>query len=376
MVPSSGNSSGVYTTLVKSGGSDGHTFAAAYTNSGNTSAFPQTTVGTGACGICFNSSAGTTTLGGQTVSKRCLIPVGGVDIYETVDGGNTWAATGFATALGTAAFSLNDAVVNSGGVYYVSVSFGGLYRYIGNGTAGGGTWTNITPSGFTPTYYGVLIVDPTDPTYLTLTTGGSGLAVGATSTSANSGTPSWTTAAATIAASAPSYDIPYLNYIFGQGHAAYFAVLNARIDSNGDTIVCGNQSIWKITGRLVYSGTPTITCVSFGRGQEATVAQEAWRPSGGSYVLMAPQDLGGVPLNGTYLNYPSDLFHRSQQWTCSSIEESPTDGTFVVARITSQNGGGGTADSGQADGSGYSTNAGLSWNRYAVLQLAHGRQVR
>lgn len=370
MAPTSGNTSGVYTTLNKAGGSDGHTFSAATTDSGGTTPFPQTTNGTGAAGICFDPSA-TTTVAGQTVSKRIIIPVGGVDIYESVDGGVTWATTGAATAFGTAAFSLNCGVMNSNGVYYASVNSNGVYRYVGNGTAGGGTWTNISSGLYAAVGAStVLVVDPADPTYLTVL-GERGLGYGSTSTNANTGSPVvWTSTTGltgNVTATAPSYDLPWLVDIFGQGAGFFFATA-VRIDSDGNTIVSGNQSIWKISGRLVYNGASNITVVSFGRGQNATVAQEVWKPTGGNNPLIAVQDFG-TPIGGTFVKFPTSYSPAFSEYTCSSIEESPTDGSFCVFRITGQ--GGSPAEAG--DASGYSTDASANVTQYAANPSAAWR---
>lgn len=370
--PTNGNSSGVYTTFNKSGGSDGHTFSAATTDSGGATPFPQTTNGTGAAGICFDPSAGTTSVAGQTVTKRIIVPVGGVDIYESVDGGLTWATTGAATAFGTAAFSLNCAVVNSNGVYYCTVNSKGLYRYVGSGTAGGGTWTNISSGIYASVGIStVLVVDPNDPTYLTVL-GERGLAYGSTSANADTGSPvvwsSTTGSTGNVTATAPSYDLPWMADIFGQGSGFFYATA-VKIDGDGNTIVCGNQSIWKVTGRLVYNGPSNITAISFGRGQNATVAQEVWKPTGGNNPLIAVQDFG-TPIGGSFVKYPTAYSPAFSEYTCSSIEESPTDGSFCVFRITGQ--GGSPADAG--DASGYSTDASANVTAYAANPSAawHG----
>jgi hypothetical protein len=346
MPPSSGNSFGVYRAI------DGHIFSAIST-------FGQTTVGTGACGIVFDTSSGTVSVSGQTRTKRVIIPVGGVNIFETNDGGQTWSSTGAATAFGTSSFSLLCGVINSGGVYYASVINIGVFRYSGFG----GSWTNITPSGYTVTNQTLLLVDPSDPTYLSVM-GELGIAYGSTSTNANTGTPTWTSTTPTnsnLIPTAPSYDAQYLRYIFGQGSGFFYATC-VKIDTNGDTIFSGNQSIWKISGRLAYTGSNTINAVSFARGMEATVAQEAYRPAGATYPLIGPQDIG-LMLGGTYTSYPTDYQPRLVEYTCSSIEESPTDGNFVVARITGQGG----APLAAPDGSGYSTDAGMTWTQYSTM---------
>lgn len=344
---SNGNTDAVYFA------SDGHTFS-------GIAALGQTTLGSGACGIVFDKSSGTVTVGGQTRTARIIIPIGGVDIYESVDGGQNWTSTGAASAFGTASFQVISADINSGGVYYAIVPNNGLWRYSG----AAGTWTNIQPYAVADT--DLLVVDPADPTYLTVT-GAHGLRAGFTSTNANIGTPTWAGSGSApygnVVVVAPSYDLPYMTSIFGQGSSAFFFTTQIKIDSNGDTIMSGNQSIFKLSGRLTYTAGAgsTQTVTSFGRGQEATVAQEAWRPSGGTYPLLGPQDIS-LMLGGTFIKYPTGQFPGSREDVCSAIDESPTDGTFVVARVTSQ---GGTFSA--TDSSGYSTDAGVTFTPYATF---------
>lgn len=362
------NSSIVYVSLPPGNGQSYGTWVATDGQTFNPiTALSQTTLGGGA-GLCFDPSSGTT--GGAT--NRIIIPVGGVDIYETDDAGVAFVSTGFAAALGTASFYLNCGVINSDGVYYAAVEGSGVWRYSGFG----GTWENITPAQYVGSYGVILWTDPNDHTYLSAS-GPSGMAVGETccaalGSAADTGTPVWSSLAypnANFSMTAPSYDCGYLNDIFGQGSGSSYTYgpdfCCVKIDGNGDTIFCGNQSIWKITGRIVYSGsTPPITAVSFGRGQEATVAQEAYRPTGGTYALIAVQDFG-CPAGGTYTNYPTSYTPIHSEYTCSSIEESPTDGTFVVARIAGQ--GGSTTIGATYDASAYSTNAGASFTQYATF---------
>ena len=87
----SGNSAGAYTSLNQSGGSTLATFSAVKTD--GVAALPATTTGhyCGGVSIDPSSNGGTTTVGGQTVSKHIIIPVGGRGIYESTDGGVTFA---------------------------------------------------------------------------------------------------------------------------------------------------------------------------------------------------------------------------------------------------------------------------------------------
>ena len=73
MPVASGNGHAVYRAI------DGRTFDPV--TSGEIGA--DTTVGAGSCGICFDPSYGTVTVGGQLRTARIVIPVGGVGIFES-----------------------------------------------------------------------------------------------------------------------------------------------------------------------------------------------------------------------------------------------------------------------------------------------------
>ena len=386
-IQNSGTITSLYTSLNKSGGSDGHTFTPATTDAANTVPFPQFTglsgYGNGANGICFDTSLGTTTLSAQTVTKRVIAPIPGSDIYETFDGGSTWQTTGFAAAFGGTNFKINCATVNSNGTYYITCDFGGVWRYVKGATSGTGTWTNIAPTAYANVANAILWTDPSDASYLALS-GNNGFAYGysmATAIngqSAETGTSStWasclpTSGAITAVANAAFGEPGYLNDIFGQGTGAvFFYTTVVKILSSGDTILSGNQSIWKMTGRPVYNGTTNLTVNSFGRGQEATVSQEAWRLGSATYPLVCPQDFG-LPLGGTFTKYPSSYIQPLQEYTASSIEDLVSNGSFGVARITGQAGlsGSGYQSAIAADVSCYSQDAGNTWTEYADFPTA------
>lgn len=373
------NPSVVYVLCVASSGNGSSVF---FSNDGkNFSGIAA--LGTGASvigagvGVTFDTSgagglvAATTVVGLQTRTSRIVICSGGNDVYESLDGGQTWNSTGCATFLATSAFYANQLVVNSNGVIYANINGKGLYRYTvptASSPYTHGTWSSLSvPAGAATGIGGTcFLIDPSHPTNLTVCSGDHGYAYGASSTNADTGTPpTWTSTtpnSGNIVPTAPTYDAQYLRFIFGQGSSFFFGCY-PLVDSDGDTIFCGNQSIWKVTGVITYNGAETITPVSFCRGIENTVAYDAFRPSGGAYPLMAVQDIGGVPLNGTFTSYPTDLFHEQREWVSSNYSESPTNGSFIVCRITSQGGS-------FVDGSGFSRDAGKTWTAFPSYPTA------
>ena len=377
---------GAVTTLNRSGGSPTLATWASVITSGSTTV-GNVGSGTISSGIVIDSSLGTTTVGIQAVTKHIILPIGGVDILESFDGGNTFVSTGAATAFGSASFSVANGGCNFAGVYYAVVLFpssatsNSLWRYIPGASAGAGTWTNITPSNYTGGNIAKgtsLIIDPRsgagNQSYLSIT-GPQGVSLGFTSTTANSGTPSWLglTGGETAFLSAASYDIPYLNFIFGQGLSGFTDVACTVVDPNGVLWFGGNQSLW-YNGTSSSVTTPNASLINYGtlvsgpfwwsmgRGQEAAVGIDMMVPPGGTYPILGPQDIG-APMRGTFTSFPQDLGIHFKEYQCSSIEYAASDSSFVVACVTYQNQG--------SDGSHYvySTNYGAdtSWTQIAAM---------
>ena len=194
------------------------------------------------------------------------------------------------------------------------------------------------------------IIDPRSATYLSLT-GPHGIGAGFTTTAATSLAPSWKglTGQCRPNLLAASYDIPYLNYIFGQQRSFFAYGPCAIVDLSGRCFWGGNQSVWYFgTSRVdpTPSGPPVYANTTFpatfqtyswsiGRGQEVTVAQDILRPPGGPYPILAPQDLG-APMRGTFTTYPQNLAVHFEEYDCSSLEYAANDPSFVVASVQSQ----------------------------------------
>jgi hypothetical protein len=378
MPVSSGNSAGAYTTLNQAGGSSLGTWASVKTSGTTAIGAVSNTI---SAGLAFDSSLvpPTTTVGGQTVTKRIIIPIGGVGIYESTDGGVTFAEVAVST-FGTANFFVTNGGFTAAGVYYcivVHATIGGIWRYAS------GTWTNITSGTYSAGSFAIgtiLIIDPRNlpasKTYLSVS-GPNGLGAGFTSTNADTGSPpTWTglTSQERPNLLAASYDIPYLNFIFGQQASPFFTdASSAIVDSNGNCFWGGNQSFWYFGtsnvdptpngvphyANTTFPATFTVNCWSMGRGQEATVSQDALVPPGGTYPILAPQDLG-APMRGTFTTYPQNLGVHFAEYDCASIEYAASDSSFVVACTTDQGASNITSYL-------YSTNYGAdgSWNAIA-----------
>jgi hypothetical protein len=350
MPVSSGNTAGVYTSLNQAGGSTLATWTSVKT-SGATPIGGVTNIIS--CGLAIDASSGTTTVGGQTVTNRIILPVGGVGIYESTNGGvsfNEIAVTPF----GTSNFYVTNGGFTAAGVYYCVVvsatAAAGIWRYAS------GTWTNITSgtyAGGTFNQYVFLIIDPrnnpTSKAYLSVT-GPNGIGAGYTSTNANSGSPVvWigrTGRQYPYLIAAP-YDIGYINTLFGQQSSSAFAFGTAAcVDVNGVCWWPGNQSLFyfgtsrtdSTPGALPNYGSSIYTYSwSMGRGQESAVSQDVLCPPGGAYPVLAAQDLG-CPMRGTFTTYPLTMAVPFQEWTNENLEYAANDPSFIISRTTGQAG--------------------------------------
>jgi len=360
---SSAGSVSVYTTFDRTAGHTWPTLSAAKTNS--TTQFPACTTACGG-GIAFDTSMGTITIGGQVLTKRIILCVGGSGIYETTDAGQNWTEIA-ASAFGTSTFHVSNGFMdgnfstnaNSVNNYFCTTpELSKTWRYFGGGSGG---WKDITP--FAGYGGNLLLVDPRAGQAYVTVYGPNGSGVGYTTTNSTATTPSWggSTGGQTTNLRAASYDLPYLNYIFGQ--SGYTNGVLGVIDSNGTAFWCGNQSIWYYTAIPNYAVSLVTTSNSFGRGQEGTVSCDVLVPPGGTVPILACQDLGAPMLGNTFTTYPTDMVVRGQETLASSLEFAASDPTFIVSRMTGQVGS-------TADVTSYSTDSGKTWTQIAAVPTA------
>jgi hypothetical protein len=441
MPAASGKSAGVYTTLTKSGGASSLATWTPVLISGSTP-IPNTTYGV-ACGVVIDPSMGTTTVNSQLVTKHIILPVGGVGVYESTDGGVSFTLM---TPFGTNVFYIVSAGCNYDGVYYcvvaqpgvnvsaaaawttstntitmgtnpgvaagmlvynntTSQSVGTVLTYIGttltltanassasSGTAdflsftrptatdprgvwryvpgSPGTWTNITAGSYSPASFGSTVFVCVDPRNLTASKsylavfGPQGISAGFSTTNANTGSPvTWTgyTGGHTAYLRAASYDIGYVNQLFGQGISAFTYAIGAFIDAAGRCWWGGNQSLFylgtsstdptpRTTGGMSYPNVAgNFYSWSMGRGQESTVTVDMLCPPGGTYPVLGLHDIG-APVRGTFTSYPLAVATPGLRYVSSNLEYAADDPSFIVSRTTHQND--------NVDASCYSTNYG------------------
>jgi hypothetical protein len=448
----SGNSAGAYTSLNKAGGSTLATWTSVKTT-GSTPIPGTATNGNISCGLAIDPTSGTTTIGGQTVTNRIIIPIPNSGIYQSTDGGNTFTEIATGT-MGFSNFWVGSGGFTAEGIYYCTVihpTIGGVWRYRA------GVWARITPtSGMFNSVddflYAFVVIDPRNTTaaknYLSVC-GPQGFGIGYTSLNANTATAAsvaWTGATGGMAVMLKSeeHDIYYINDLFGQGPGGFAAANGACVDANGICWWPGNQSLFYLgvsgtnptpkgpptyvsanspqfngvtsglstsitissipgggytpigpgsltLGQVISangipdgttlvsqtSGTTGSTGVyvvsvainlkvptrcmlnafrtaswSMGRGMEATVSEDTVCPPGGTYPVLAAQDLG-CPMQGTFTVYPRTMAVPFEEWTCENVEYAASNPACIVARVTGQYG-----PSAITDGSCYSMSYG------------------
>ena len=339
---------------------DGTTFAAATTD--GSTPFPASSKGSGTCGIAFDKNYGTTTAFGKTVSARVIVPVGGVGIFESLDGGQNFTEIAV-TAFGRSDISVHQAYTDYDGVYYCLVSYAGsqgpgyLWRYApaaARGTASGTGWVQLDAqsgwthgAGWTGSSAGtLLVVDPRNGHQGFLSVSGpNGIGNGFTSTNSNAATGStiaWGggTGGEATTLYAPSYDCPWLNHVwafpttFTEGTAC-------MIDASGGCWWPGNQgAMWKFVQSDL--STPTIpnyavsnVTYSFGvsRGTEVTVAQDAIEAPGAPYPVIAAQDVGIYQTSFQPGFYPTNFYPSPHRVDCETLEYAASDSSFYVGKV-------------------------------------------
>lgn len=375
------NSSVVYLGMPQSSGqtvgvfrsTDGTTFSALTTN--GTTLFPNSTVGSGTSGIIFDTSQGTTTVSGQTRTKRIIVPVGGAGIYESTDGGQNFTEV-YVSAGNSATFNVFTSRVDFDGVIYMSVVNGDLsasasvklMRYRS------GVWADLfAATGWSATSYqstaqNTLICDGRSghQGYLTVV-GPNGYGVGFTSTNANAANPNdvvWggATGGQTINLSAPSYDVPWLAYSLETTN--FLGGTCAIIDTNGDCWWTGQQGgIWKFSSIPNFGVSLVTTSTTYSRGAECTVSSDVCSAPGAPHPTMATQDVG--IMRGTFTSYPTNYFKNQNRLDAMLMDWCASDPSFYVCKV--DRGSAGTDyRAGYSTSYGKTDNGDISWVSYGV----------
>lgn len=312
------------------------------------------TTGPGGAGLCFDASSGTVTVGGQTRTKIIYIPSYGNGVWQSTDGGVTWAQIG----AGTGPTTVRTAQIDSNGVYFCADGTK-TWMWTSTGTTPNNTWVEMKPSGSSFAAQAVCI-DPNTPGRL-IVSGPSGANFGTEAVNAyiNSWHGTW-------------------NANFPTGHPlAYSSPSIPWLAVSGTFLTLGDMVIDKTTG-LVHAAIGVGTChtnwpltfTAFGwtddsLGIEELVVQDIIAPVGGP-VMYAVEDRGVFTLadpsvfQSTY--FPNTSFHAG--W---ALDYASNDSTFIAALINNDIG---SFPSNQYSAS--SSNSGATWALLSGIPAAPG----
>lgn len=312
------------------------------------------TSGCGGCGFIFDKNYGTVVVGGQLRTKRVILPVGGVGIFESLDGGVTFSETAVST-IGRSDICVPKIQMDYDGVLYAIVGYNGfavpahLWRYSGPA----GTWVQLDGLSGAPssTYFdartSAMFVDPRNGHQGFITVyGANGIGVGYTSTNANATLASsvtWGggTGGQHTTLTAPSYDCPWLNHVIANGTGSFADASESVIDQNGNCWWSGDQgAMWLFTASDLttpvipnFAVSTTTYSVSTSRGTEITVAQDAIDAPGAPYPVIAAQDVGIFQTAFDPTVYPTDFYPSPARVDCETLEYAASDPSFYVGKV-------------------------------------------
>lgn len=301
--------------------------------------------------IAFDTSAGTTTVSGQTRTKNVYVSTYGTGVYKSTDGGVTWTLT-----TGTPTTHWYMTVDSNGVVWFIDNSGSGF----GTARTYSGSWSAV--SALNGKAAEAVAYDPNNcgvgacHVFYQITGGNGGGAY-----SANSGS-TWNVATGSITVAAT--DVPW---IANQLAAVGFFGAGAAFDDSGHVYV-GDEGVFFTTPPT--SGA-AITYTSQTAGiEEAENNVVVNAPSAGGVLNVALWDVGCFNLTAPFSAFPT---HGSQG--CVTPDQStlqhayyidwaaPAPATMVVLEDNQQGYPGGTYHS----YSGISTDGGATWTAFAAV---------
>ena len=207
----------------------------------------------GVCAIQFDPTSGTTTNGGQTVTKRMLLSVYGTGIYYSTDGGATFAL------IASSPTGVMSSQMGSDGNYYASA--------VGSTTMTRISTSNVLTSITCGTAFGNFLIDPNNPAHGIAFNGIGGSGTITFGSAVNTGTPT-ATANFPGSISVTATDVPWISpLVNGQpsgGPSAWdplvtTSVTSLTIGTGSKTLTVGTSQNIKVGDSIRVSNTGTLT---------------------------------------------------------------------------------------------------------------------
>jgi hypothetical protein len=312
-------------------------------NTWNTAGVPAGT-GYGITGILFDPSS--PVVGGAT--QGIYAHRNGTGLYHTTNGGTTWTQT----TGGPSAIS------------YAAMTSAGLYLAVDTGadtiqSYNGKTWTNLNPGSSQAKTYHTVAVNPFNQSEIV-----AGTLSGQINVSYNGGS-SWTGMIFGAGGGLTSADIPWLaNGSSGVNNPYYYLTgggLAFSPTTNGLLFQSGGTGMWQTTVPTNATANTAITWADFSVGIENLVTKAIVVPPspGTGLPILISQDRPFFKITNPNVyqsTYGPVNTQLTQGW---SADYASSDPTFIV----------GLADAsvfGQPEQSGYSTDGGATWTRFAT----------
>lgn len=241
--------------------------------------------------------------GSPSCTLHFLIFVDGAGVYETYNGGSSYTLTSSGPVTsqhqceGGYCFSLK---ADQFGNFWAAIGDTHLYKYVPNGTAGGGTWSSLTPN-VNHGEVGEFALDQTSSSSSTLRIVAS-WGDGNISVSTNGGSTwcAWSNQPFTASGAQPPW---FGNANQGQASNSYLAAKDFAFDASGNLRIAGGIGVWLITSANVTCGA---TYLADSIGIENLVTNHIDAPLG-NWLVVATWDRAFWSLTNPDA-YPSDYW--------------------------------------------------------------------
>ena len=206
--------------------------------------------------IAFDPTSTTQTCtaisGSPTCTKHFFVFTDGTGVYETYNGGTSFTLTSsgptsYPFGTGEPAHMLVDKCDN----VYVSIYDTHVYKYVPNGSAGGGTWSTETPGNFNQV--SAFAIDQSAASCATETIAAAGTD-GYPAISTNGGS-TWTAHGAVTYSAAGAQPAWFGNADLKGGVNPYFTTQSFTFDNSGDLLMATGVGMWQMpSGSISVNG--------------------------------------------------------------------------------------------------------------------------